>query len=155
MAELADYKQYLDEMKIPLRLACKTRSGWPVSISLWYIHLDSAIYCATKDSARVIHYLDHNPECAFEIASDLPPYCGIRGQARAVLQRERGAEILKELIDRYLGERDNSLAKFLLKDINQEIAIRLEPVKVFQWDFSSRMQEITPLMLEMQQKSCP
>jgi hypothetical protein len=124
-------------------------------ISLWFIYQDGALYCATKSNARIVSYLQGNKQCAFEIAADLPPYCGIRGQAVAAIEPQKGAEILKKLIDRYLGGGDNQLGEFLQADLEDEVAIRLDPVRIYQWDFSKRMSGIAPQMVEMYTKICP
>jgi nitroimidazol reductase NimA-like FMN-containing flavoprotein (pyridoxamine 5'-phosphate oxidase superfamily) len=142
--ELAAYQEYLQHMRIPLRLSCKTASGWPVVLSLWYLYEDGALYCATKGSARVVEHLMNDPRCAFEIAGDTPPYCGVRGQARAVIEPAKGGETLRKLLQRYQGGTETELAQKLLKNPDAEVAIRLEPVNLFQWDFSKRMQPLGP-----------
>ncbi len=83
MAELGEYREFFDKIRIPIRLACKSKSGWPVLLSLWFIYFDGFLYCATRGGARVVGYLRENEECAFEVAADQPPYCGVRGQARS------------------------------------------------------------------------
>ena len=87
-------QQYLAEIQIPIRLSCLDESGWPVVLSLWYLFEDGMLYCATPQKAKVVAYLETEPRCAFEIASDQPPYCGLRGQALASIEPERGLEIL-------------------------------------------------------------
>ena len=153
--KITDYQEYLDDIRIPLRLACKTESGWPMVVSLWFLFKDGALYCATQESARIVSYLRAHPECAFEIASDLPPYCGVRGQARAVIDDQQGVEVLEKLIDRYIGDRQNSLAKKLLDNQKNEVAIILKPINIFAWDFSLRMKNINLQMKERFIKSCP
>lgn len=138
---LRSYQTYLDATVIPMRLACVTRSGWPFVLSLWYLYRDGALYCATQSTAKIIPHLRNDPRCAFEIAADLPPYCGIRGQAEATLLPEQGGEILAALLNRYLGTTTNSLAQNLLKRQATEVAIRLEPTSVYTWDFSDRMRD--------------
>ena len=155
MAKLSDYQEFLENSRIPLRLACKTESGWPMLLSLWFINTDDSLFCATRGSAKIVTYLLKNKECAFEIAADTPPYCGIRGQAQASIDPGRGVEILEMLLDRYLGNRDNSLAKNLLKNSLDEVAIRLDPVNIFSWDFSARMQDATPGMKLTNSRVCP
>ena len=153
--KITDYQEYLDDIRIPLRLACKTESGWPMVVSLWFLYKDGALYCATQESARIVSYLRAHPECAFEIASDLPPYCGVRGQARAVIDDQQGVEVLEKLIDRYIGDRQNSLAKKLLDNQKNEVAIILKPINIFAWDFSLRMKNINRQMKERFINSCP
>lgn len=143
--DISKFQQFFNELKIPLRLSCKTPSGWPMILSLWYLYQDGRLYLATKKTARVVEYLSHEPRCAFEIAGDIPPYCGVRGQAKASIDPEQGEEILEKLLNRYQGGTSAPLAKTLLKNSAEEVAIILEPVNLFRWDFSKRM---TPVSAE-------
>jgi len=111
-------------------------------LSLWYLYEDGRLYCATRESSKVVTYLRNDARCAFEIASERPPYCGVRGQGRAAVDAARGGEILERLLVRYLGGVDNDLAQGLLKRRDKEVALVIEPVKVFTWDFSQRMQDV-------------
>jgi len=140
---LAPMAHFLTNLRIPLRLACKTKSGWPMAVSLWYLYDDGHLFCATQQSARVISYLEHDSRCAFEISADLPPYCGVRGQAIARIDHELGAEILEQLLIRYLGDTDNQLATLLLAKSKTEVAVVLEPKRIFSWDFTQRMSDIS------------
>lgn len=135
---LSDFEVYLLSIKVPIRLACISPTG-PIAISLWYQYADGKIYCSTQQSARVAKYLAVNPQCGFEIAADTQPYCGIRGQAVASLDQGLGVSILKQTSQRYLGGLDNPLAEKLLASGDTEIAIVLDPVSIFSWDFSDRM----------------
>lgn len=132
-------ERYLREIEIPLRLSCVSTSGWPVVLSLWYLYGERRLYCATQETARVVDYLRHEPRCGFEVASDLPPYCGVRGQGIATVDTTSGVEILKQLLVRYLGSTETQLGKRLLAQSHNEVAIVIEPVKVFTWNFTSRM----------------
>ncbi len=154
-ANLMEMKTYLETIRIPLRLACTTKSGWPMAVSLWFMHQNGRLFCATQKSARVVSYLKNNPRCAFEIAADLPPYCGVRGQATANIDEKIGVGILEQLLVRYLGGTDNALGRNLLAKSDNEVAIILEPVKIYTWDFSSRMQNITLPKLDLADKVCP
>lgn len=142
---------YLDAIRIPVRLACDTHSGWPFVLSLWYLHEGNSLYCATSDTAKVVEYLRRAPRCAFEVAADEPPYCGVRGQALAEIDPARGEEILRRLLLRYLGGGDSSLARRLLARSKQEVAIVLTPVNLFTWNYSGRMRDATP----QRTKPCP
>jgi nitroimidazol reductase NimA-like FMN-containing flavoprotein (pyridoxamine 5'-phosphate oxidase superfamily) len=153
--DLTEIESYLNVALIPLRLACTTESGWPMAVSLWFQYQDGCLYCATQKSARVVRYLQNDPRCAFEIAADLPPYCGVRGQAIAKIDERIGKEILMQLLVRYLGDMDNPLAQDLMIKSDNEIAIILEPVNLFIWDFSKRMQDVVTPMLDLVAKSCP
>ena len=139
---LVGAKEFLNEVRIPIRLACKTHTGWPTVVSLWFLHQDGLLYCATQKSAKLIKYLQHDDRCGFEIAEDRPPYCGIRGQAKAKIDDSLGIEILERLLVRYLGGTESALAKKLLANSDTEVAIVLDPMHVFTWDFSNRMGDI-------------
>ena len=153
--DLTQIEDYLNTVRIPIRLACTTESGWPMAIPLWFQYQSGRLFCATQKSARVVSYLLNNPRCAFEIAADLPPYCGVRGQAIARINDKIGASILEQLLLRYLGDIDNALARNLLAKSDDEVAIILEPVKIYTWNFSSRMQDINPRKLNLADKVCP
>jgi nitroimidazol reductase NimA-like FMN-containing flavoprotein (pyridoxamine 5'-phosphate oxidase superfamily) len=109
-------------------------------LSLWYVWLDGALWCATGPRARILKLLRREPRCGFEVAGDAPPYRGVRGQGRAQLHPERGAETLAMLVDRYLGTRDSEFARWLLARGASEVAIRVEPDHFSSWDFTERMQ---------------
>ena len=98
-----DVEQYLKASRIPLRLACITPGNWPVVLSLWFEYRQGNLYCASREQAKVISYLKQNDRCAFEIAGDQPPYCGVRGQGIATLDHSRGAEILERLLTKTLS----------------------------------------------------
>jgi len=155
VAGLTEVKTYLEAANIPLRLACTTRSGWPVAVSLWFKHKNGKLFCATQKSARVVAYLKNDPRCAFEVAADLPPYCGVRGQAIAHIDESIGLKILEQLLVRYLGGLDSELARSLIVKSENEVAIILKPVKIYTWDFSNRMQEIVPPTLDLEDRVCP
>ena len=153
--DLVDFESYLDAARIPLRLSCITESGWPMSVSLWFHYQDGRVFCATQKSARVVSYLQNEPRCGFEIAADLPPYCGVRGQAIATIDDETGVQVLEQLLVRYLGGTNNRLARTLLSKRETEVAIILKPVRTFTWDFSSRMADVAPTMADRVRKVCP
>jgi hypothetical protein len=48
-----------------------------------------------------------------------PPYRGVRGRGIATLNDDRGEEILRRLIERYLGDSSSRLASFLLARVEQ------------------------------------
>lgn len=134
-------EKYLRETRIPLRLACLSDKGWPVVLSLWYLFDDGKIYCATQETALVIRYLKTHDRCAFEIAADMPPYCGARGQGRARVEPSLGPGVLKRLLERYAIDLRSSLAEDLLSRSDSEVAIVIEPASWHTWDFTKRMED--------------
>lgn len=135
----ARIEQFLREATIPARFALVTRSGAPLVCSLWYVYEDDALWFATQRSARIVAMLEREPRCGFEVAGDTAPYRGVRGQGRATLSAVRGPAVLEQLVDRYLGTRDSTFARWLLARQQQEIAVRVGFEWLTSWDFSSRM----------------
>ena len=136
-----DVQTYLERAVIPLHLSCATPTGWPVVLSLWYLYRDRQLYCATQKTAKVVSYLARGPRCGFEIASDLPPYCGVRGQGLATIDARLGPDTLRQLLVRYLGGIENPLAERLLSRSRTEVAIIIKPVNLHTWNFSERMKD--------------
>jgi hypothetical protein len=138
-------ERYLHEMRIPLRLACQSQKGWPLVLSLWYLFDEGKIYCATQETALVVQRLRQDGRCAFEVAGDLPPYCGVRGQGRATIDEAIGVEILERLLLRYGIIQDSPLARRLLSRGEGEVAIVIEPLNWYSWDFTERMKDSVAL----------
>lgn len=107
--------------------------------SVWFMYSDGALWCATQSTAKIAVALENNPRCAFEVAGDNPPYRGVRGQGLARVTAENATEVLTALIDRYQGNRNTSLARWLLERAKDEVAIRIDPVRVASWDYTPRM----------------
>jgi nitroimidazol reductase NimA-like FMN-containing flavoprotein (pyridoxamine 5'-phosphate oxidase superfamily) len=137
----AEVQRFLEDAEIPVRLACNGADGHPLLVSLWFVPEDGVLWCATQRDAAVASVLLRDPRCAFEVSVESPPYCGVRGKAIARLHDERGEEVLRRLIQRYLGGSDSKLARFLLDRVDQEIAIAIEPETLLSWDFRERMGE--------------
>ncbi|MGI9576915.1 MAG: pyridoxamine 5'-phosphate oxidase family protein, partial [Microthrixaceae bacterium] len=75
----------------------------------------------------------------FEVAADAPPYRGVRGHGVAEFHPDKAQEVLAELIERYLGQDDSSLASWLRSRVDDEVAIAIAEMKVTSWDYSERM----------------
>ena len=131
---------FLEATAIPIRIAVKN-NGFPVICSLWYAFDADAnnFICVSHESSHLIQLLQANNRCAFEIAPNEPPYCGVRGQALASLTREGAGAALDTLIDRFLGDTNQSLARWLLDRADQAYLIRLTPVWISSWDYRNRM----------------
>ena len=59
----------------------------------------------------------------------------------ATIDTTSGVEILEQLLIRYLGSTETQLGKRLMAQSHNEVAIVIEPVKVFTWNYTSRMQD--------------
>jgi hypothetical protein len=104
--------------------------------------LEEKFLCATRKNSRIIGYLSSNPKCGFEVASDLPPYRGVRGWGNAKLDKVRGVEILDVLIRKYLKDQESSLADSLRKRNKNEMAVEITPTSIFSYDYTDRMRGI-------------
>ena len=134
--------QMLNDAKIPIRIAFVKPNQFPNVISLWYVYINEKIYCATQKSAKIVSYLQNNPICGFEIATDKPPYRGVRGEGTVKILDNNGFETLKILIDKYLGEKESTLSRFLRDNSKTEVSIEITPQKVFYYDYSKRMKDV-------------
>jgi nitroimidazol reductase NimA-like FMN-containing flavoprotein (pyridoxamine 5'-phosphate oxidase superfamily) len=139
---LEEALDFATEVFVPARVACNTPSGWPTSVSLWYLVDDGAFWCATQQSARIVEWLREDQRCSIAIAPEHPPYKGLRARAQATLLPDSEGKLLRRLIDRYLGSDRFPLAQTLLARSADEVAIRLDPLSLSSWDFSDRMQGI-------------
>ena len=136
--QIADF---LESVRIPVRLACHGRSGHPVLASLWYLRRGDSLWCATQRGADVTRLLTADPRCAFEVSVESVPYRGVRGAARAVIHESEGEAILRQLLERYLPDPDSNFARSLLARADREVAIELQPQNVLSWDFAQRMKD--------------
>ena len=139
---IKEISRFIPDSKIPIRIAFLKSLIMPSVISLWYVCNDDKIYCATQKTAKIISYLQKNPICGFEIAADKPPYKGIRGEGTIKILNQTGAYVLDLLIEKYLGEKESKLSKFLKNNSKTEVAIEITPQKMFHYDYSKRMKGI-------------
>lgn len=134
---------FLETQTIPVRLGCRTPADHPWMVSLWYRYraVDDGwrLECATSAEADVVAYLRDTPEVSFEVSTNDPPYAGVRGRGKASLEPDPEKEVLRDLLERYLGDTDSELARTLLREDRDEVTITLEPAVVYGWDFSDRM----------------
>jgi len=134
--------QFVSDSKIPIRIAFVKPDGTPSIISLWYVEINGKIYCATKRTAKIVSYLQNNPKCGFEIATDKPPYKGTRGTGNVKIIENKGQEILKILMNKYLGSKESTLSKYLKKNSETEVALEITPQNIFNYDYSKRMKDV-------------
>ena len=48
---------FLDEAKVPVRIACHTLNGNPWIVTLWFVARDGEFYCATSADAEVVKFV--------------------------------------------------------------------------------------------------
>ncbi len=135
----ARVRTFLEQEALPLRLAFSASDGCPLVASLWYRFQEGALWCATPAHARVVALLEKQSRCGFEVSVNEPPYRGVRGRGHARLDAERGREILRALVPRYLGEEPTRFSRWLLERPTPEMAIRIDVERLTSWDFTERM----------------
>ena len=133
--------EHIEASKFPMRISVVSSSGWPIIASLWFVMDSEGIWSATHKSSQIAKILCNDSKCGFEIARETPPYCGIRGQALADINKDKAETILLSVIDKYQGNRNTSLSKWLLSRVEDEVALRLRPAKIQSWDYTARMQK--------------
>jgi hypothetical protein len=132
-------ERWLLDSVIPLRLAVPTRSGFPMLLSLWYLYENGCLWCAVHRSAKVYRAIQRNGRCSFEVAPNEPPYRGVRGRGLVSIVPDEGERVLRALIDRFLGKDYPRLSSWLLSRAADEVALRLDPVRLSTWDYTRRM----------------
>lgn len=131
--------RFLGEACIPVRLSCNRASGFPLVASHWFIWEGGSLWCAVQEDSAVANLIARDGRCGFEVSRDLPPYFGLRGCGEATLQKDKGEETLRLLIDRYLGDETTPLKTWLLARAATETAVELKPETLFSWDYRARM----------------
>jgi hypothetical protein len=130
---------FLRANPLPLRLSTLDAAGFPHVTSLWTRLEDGALWCCTQRSALLCRHLAREPRVGFEYAVSDPPYRGFSGQGRAGIVAGDAATLLAGLADRYLGNRDPGLRRWLLSRVATEAIVRIVPTRVTSWDFGRRM----------------
>ncbi|AZH24378.1 pyridoxamine 5'-phosphate oxidase family protein [Haloplanus aerogenes] len=136
---------FLADATVPVRLACRTPAGGLWMLSLWYRFDADAerLVCATAAEADVVEYLRADDEVTFEVSTNDPPYRGVRGNGQATITPDDDKAVLRSLLERYLGGTDSALARRLLAPERDEVAIRIDPARLYSWDFTERMREVS------------
>ncbi|MDZ5809925.1 pyridoxamine 5'-phosphate oxidase family protein [Halorubrum sp. AD140] len=130
--------EFLGEARVPIRIGCRTPADDPWIVSLWF-SWDGAVHCATSADADLVSFLAHDARVSFEVSTNDPPYRGVRGRGRATVSPDEGKELLRALLERYLGGVDNPTGERLLRPEREEVRIRIEPERLHTWDYTERM----------------
>jgi len=137
--DATEAEAFLESATVPIRLSCHANGESLWMLSLWFLYRDDAFWCATSANADVVDYLADDDHVAFEISTNEPPYKGVRGNGTASVEPDREKTLLRELLQRYLGGTDSDLADRLLSPEREEVTIRIDPDRLYTWDFSDRM----------------
>jgi len=134
-------EQFLRQSVIPLRLACVGADGFPRVVSVWYLFRDGRFLSVSHRGSHLVALLRDNEKVGFEVAPEHPPYRGVRGQGIATLGCEGAAEVLDQVLVRYLGGTDSGLARWLLSRRDEEVLISVRPERLYSWDYRARMND--------------
>ena len=138
----SELESFLRDSLVPIRLACHHTDGGLWMVSLWYQYEGGQLLCATGRNSNIASFLRRNDEVSFEVSTNRPPYMGVRGKGTTTLEADEDKALLKTLMNRYLGGTDSDLAAMLLDDKREELVIRIDPERLFTWDFTERMQSV-------------
>ncbi|CAA0082281.1 Uncharacterised protein [BD1-7 clade bacterium] len=139
-------EDYLSGSQVPIRVACMTTNetaNVPLVASHWFTYNAGLLYCVIHKQSVFCKHLNANPSVGFEIAGDVMPYKGIRGQGVAHFDPKNTEKLLKAALQKYRVEPQTKLASFLLGRLPEEVAIAITPRWLTSWDFSDRMSDIT------------
>jgi nitroimidazol reductase NimA-like FMN-containing flavoprotein (pyridoxamine 5'-phosphate oxidase superfamily) len=131
-------RAHLERSRIPIRLALAA-GGSPWAVSLWFAVDDGGLWIATRGDSFVARTLAAERACGFEVASDTPPYHGVRGTGEARPEPDQAVAALERLMLRYSIREDSRLGRFLRGRAQQETAFRIVPRRLASWDFRERM----------------
>jgi nitroimidazol reductase NimA-like FMN-containing flavoprotein (pyridoxamine 5'-phosphate oxidase superfamily) len=134
-----EIESYLSGTTLPCRLACTTADGYPHVMSLWYLYRDGQLWFSVQRNTKFTHWLSDNPRCGFEIANNEPPYVGVRGRGTATTVQAADDTVLRDLIERFLGDDNPGLANWLLSRTATEITLTVRPHWLTAWDYRTRM----------------
>ena len=137
----AEIRKFLNANTFPLRLACTAEDGFPRVVSVWFGYDGERFYCVSHESSTLVRLLRRNGRVGFEVAPNEPPYLGVRGQGTATLVPDLDGTTLREMLNRFLGGTDSSLARWLLSRADGEMRIIIEPTRLFSWDYRERMSD--------------
>lgn len=131
---------FLRESTIPMRIATRRPDGSLWMVTLWYRYRDGVFECATGAGADIVRFLRTDPEVAFDVSTNDPPYRGVRGNGTARIAPDADKATLRSLLDRYLRDTESPFAERLLSGDREELQIRIEPDELHSWDYTDRMQ---------------
>lgn len=134
-------ESFLLDTRVPVRIAVMD-GEYPLICSVWFEYGAGQIVCVSHKDSKLAQLLQQEKRCGFEIAANEPPYRGIRGKADVLISQDGVEARLNRLIERYLGDTNQSLADWLLGRVDDEYAFCLAPVWVTAWDYGGRMEPL-------------
>ena len=137
--DASDLEAFLASVTVPLRLACRTPAGRLWLVPLWFTYEEGRFHCATSREADLVEFLEADAGVALDVSTNEPPYRGVRGNGTARIEPDPEKELLRDLLDRYLGGTESPLAEQLLDEKRREVRIVVDPDRLVTWDYTARM----------------
>jgi nitroimidazol reductase NimA-like FMN-containing flavoprotein (pyridoxamine 5'-phosphate oxidase superfamily) len=134
--------EFLEAAVVPLRLGCHHPGGGLWQVALWYRYRDGRFECATGADADIVRFLRRDGAVSFDVSTNRPPYMGVRGSGTATVAVDEDKTVVRSLVERYLGDTDSRMARWLLADEREEVRVTVDPDRLYTWDFSARMAEL-------------
>lgn len=140
--QLPQIEAFLSRSKIPMRLACVGKDGFPRVVSVWFRYTDGCLQCVTHQESHLAKTLQNNARVGFEVAPNDPPYHGVRGRGTAALTPLGSDTALEDLLEHYLGGQDSRVGNWLLSRKEEELLVTIQPLRLFSWDYRERMADV-------------
>lgn len=135
----AQLETFLDEALVPVRVGCRHPAGGLWAVALWYRYHDGVLQCATGADSGLAAFLRRDRAVSFDVSTNTPPYMGVRGNGEARIEPDEDRALLRALFERYLGGTDSELGELLLGGDREELAVTIEPDRLYTWDFTEQM----------------
>ena len=135
-----ELQDFLVSTKIPIRISVLD-DEYPLICSVWFEYADSKLIIVSHEESKLAKTLLRQRKCGFEIATNDPPYRGVRGKANVDAELGGSEDTLRRVIQRYLGETNQKLASWLLSRVEHEVKFTLHPTWVTSWDYGERMEQ--------------
>jgi len=133
---------FLGNAILPIRLSCVAGDGFPRVVSLWFLYRSQKLCCVTHQSSKLARLLRKDQRVGFEVAPETPPYHGVRGQGTVELGPLGEDPILRQLLQRYLGDTESGFSRWLLSRSAEELIISVTPHRLYSWDYRKRMADV-------------
>ena len=135
-----ELQDFLVFSRIPIRISVLD-DEYPLICSVWFEYLDGKLIIVSHEDSKLAKTLLLRRKCGFEIATNDPPYKGVRGKADVVAETGGSEDTLRRVIQRYLGGTSQKLALWLLSRVEHETKFTLHPTWVTSWDYGERMEK--------------
>ena len=135
-----ELQDFLVSTKIPIRISVLD-DEYPLICSVWFEYADSKLIIVSHEESKLAKTLLRQRKCGFEIATNDPPYRGVRGKANVDAELGGSEDTLRRVIQRYLGETNQKLASWLLSRVEHEVKFTLHPTWVTSWDYGERVEQ--------------